>query len=119
MSRATVPSRFILYVHMSTGEQASGDHFPIDPQTNEMQKFVKRKGGEIIGIYIDEGISGTQRERPQLSALFEAARTHSFDILLVQDLSRLSHSVYRALDILDTLGCYGLGFALDGSLPNS
>lgn len=116
MSRVTVPSRFILYVHMSTGEQASGVHFPIDPQTNEIQEFVKRKGGEIIGIYIDEGISGTQRERPQLIALFEVARTRSFDILQVHNLSRLSHSVYHALD---TLGCHGLGFVLDGSLPNS
>lgn len=111
MPKFSPASRVVFYARVSTEEQASDNHYSIQAQINEMHEFAQRHGWEEAGVFIDEGISGTRRDRPQLLALLELARSRSFDILLVHELSRLSRSVYHTLDIFDFLGKQGVGFA--------
>jgi DNA invertase Pin-like site-specific DNA recombinase len=104
-------SRAILYARVSTEEQAGEDHYSISAQLNEMKEFAERKGWKIAGEFIDEGISGTRRDRPQLQAALETIAQHSCDVFLVHELSRLSRSVYHTLDLFDYFGKNGVGFA--------
>ena len=66
-------SRAILYARVSTEEQAGKDHFSIEAQLHEMRDLVQEKGWEIVGEFIDEGESGTKRDRPQLLAALKVA----------------------------------------------
>ena len=104
-------SKVALYARVSTEEQAGEDHYSIDAQLNEMQEFSESKGWEIVGRFMDEGISGTKRERPELNAMLDMARRRECDIIIVHELSRLSRSVYHTLDIFDFLGNHQIGFA--------
>lgn len=103
--------RVILYARVSTEEQASKDHHSIAAQINEMHEFAQKKGWEIQGEFIDEGVSGSRRDRPQLDAALDMVRNRGCDVLLVHELSRLSRSVYDTLDIFEILGKANVGFA--------
>jgi DNA invertase Pin-like site-specific DNA recombinase len=104
-------SKVGIYARVSSEKQAGEDHYSIDAQLNEMREFAEAKGWDVIAQFVDEGISGTKRERPELNALLDMARRHEVDVVLVHELSRLSRSVYHTLDIFDLLGKYQVGFA--------
>ena len=104
-------SQVALYARVSTEEQAGQDHFSIAAQFAEMHEEAQRRGWTVAGEFADEGISGTKRNRPQLEAVLALGASHSYDVLMVHELSRLSRSVYHTLDIFDTLGKTGIGFA--------
>lgn len=103
-------SRAVLYARVSTEEQAGKDHFSIDAQLNEMREFAQERNWEIVGEFVDEGISGTKRDRPQLNAILQVARKRGCEVIIAHELSRLSRSVYHTLDIFDQLGKYQVGF---------
>jgi site-specific DNA recombinase len=103
-------SRAILYARVSTEEQAGKDHFSIEAQLHEMRDLAQEKGWEIVGEFIDEGESGTKRDRPQLTAALKVAEKKGCDILITHELSRLSRSVYHTLDIFDKLGALHVGY---------
>lgn len=65
-------------------------------------------------LYIDEGRTGTNRERPQLKLALHACREG--DTFTVTKLDRLARSVPDALDILTELDQRGVKFALGGSV---
>jgi site-specific DNA recombinase len=104
-------SRAVLYARVSTEEQAGKDHFSIEAQLHEMRDHASEKGWSIVGEFVDEGESGTKRERPQLNAALSIAQKKGCDIFLAHELSRLSRSVYHTLDIFDKLGQLQVGFA--------
>jgi site-specific DNA recombinase len=103
-------SRVVLYARVSTEEQAGKDHFSIEAQLHEMRDFIHEKGWEIVGEFVDEGESGTKRDRPQLIAALKVAEKRGCDILITHELSRLSRSVYHTLDIFDKLGQLQVGY---------
>ncbi len=109
-SRNAPGSRAVLYARVSTEEQAGKDHFSIDAQFNEMREYAQERGWEIVGEFVDEGISGTKRDRPQLNAILQIAKKRGCDVIIAHELSRLSRSVYHTLDIFDKLGKYQVGF---------
>ncbi len=101
----------ILYARVSTKDQAGEDHFSIPAQIQEMEAFVQRKGWKVVGVFVDEGISGRRRERPGLDQALEVVRQRGCDYFVVHELSRLARSIIVTLDILGELGAYGVGFA--------
>ena len=65
-------------------------------------------------VYIDHGISGTERERPGLDQALAAV--HTGDTLVVPKLDRLARSVPDARDIGDTLAKRGVSLSLGGQI---
>ncbi|MEV1005653.1 recombinase family protein [Nonomuraea sp. NPDC050202] len=65
-------------------------------------------------IYLDKGLTGTNRERPGLDQALAAVR--SGDTLVVPKLDRLARSVPDARDIGDTLVTRGVRLSLGGSV---
>ncbi|MCJ7434853.1 MAG: recombinase family protein [Anaerolineales bacterium] len=104
-------SRAVLYARVSTEEQAGKDHYSIEAQLHEMRDYASEKGWSIVGEFVDEGESGTKRDRPQLNAALSVTQKKGCDIFLAHELSRLSRSVYHTLDIFDKLGQLQVGFA--------
>jgi len=51
-------------------------------------------------IYTDQAQSGARRDRPGLAALLAAGQQRAFELVLVDDLSRLARDNYLMLTVL-------------------
>ncbi|MDP9987456.1 DNA invertase Pin-like site-specific DNA recombinase [Arthrobacter oryzae] len=67
-------------------------------------------------IYVDQGFTGTQRDRPGLGKALAACRRG--DTLVVTKLDRLARSLSDARDIADELTRKGVALDLGGSVYN-
>ncbi len=60
--------------------------------------------------YIDVGVSGAQRHRPQLDLLMKDARKRLFDVVLVWKFDRFARSLKHLIDSLDEFSALGIDF---------
>lgn len=71
-------------------------------------------------IFVDEGVSGSKTDRPQLNAALEYAR--SDDTIVVWKLDRLGRSLQHLIEVVNGLDDRGVGFvclqqAIDTTTP--
>jgi DNA invertase Pin-like site-specific DNA recombinase len=86
--------------------------------TNEQDLTAQRNALLALGveedlIYVDHGLTGTNRARPGLREAIAAVRTG--DTLIVTKLDRLARSLSDARDIADELTAKGVALSLGGS----
>lgn len=60
----------VLYIRVSTDEQAKFG-YSIDMQQNQCFGFAQKEGYNVIGVYIDDGFTARNPNRPQYKKLFE------------------------------------------------
>jgi DNA invertase Pin-like site-specific DNA recombinase len=87
--------------------------------TAEQDLTAQRNGLRALGVddenvYVDHGLSGTDRARPGLREALAASRRG--DTLVVTKLDRLARSVPDARDISDELTKKGVALSLGGSV---
>jgi DNA invertase Pin-like site-specific DNA recombinase len=89
--------RVALYLRVSTDGQT------VDSQRLALEAVCEQRGWQVVKVYADNGISGTEgrRQRPGLDALLKDASRGRFDVAMAWALDRLGRSL---LDLLDTLG---------------
>jgi site-specific DNA recombinase len=75
-----------LYARFSTEKQRDAS---IDDQFRECERVAKSAGLEVVARFEDRGISGGTHTRPGYQALLSAARAHTFEVMIVEDISRL------------------------------
>ncbi len=86
-----------------------------DKQDIAAQRGILRDLGVLEDlIYVDEGLTGTNRKRPGLDQALAAVRAG--DTLVVPKLDRLARSVPDARDIGDSLMARGVRLSLGGSI---
>lgn len=76
-----------IYTRYSTDKQRKTS---IEDQARNCRTFAVREGMTISHAFRDEEISGTVRARPGYNDMLQAAEKRAFDVLLVDDLSRLA-----------------------------
>jgi DNA invertase Pin-like site-specific DNA recombinase len=64
----------------------------------------------VIREYVDIGISGAQRRRPNLDLLMADARKRRFDVVLVWKFDRFARSLKHLMDTLEDLQVLGIDF---------
>ena len=79
--------RTVTYCRFSSDKQREAS---IEDQQRNCQKFAEREGWTITARYTDKAISGTKADRPEYQTMLADAKAVAFDVLLVDDLSRLS-----------------------------
>ena len=109
--------RVALYVRVSSGEQNTG------AQERALREYVQRKGWKVQQIYRDQGVSGTNSNRPALNELMKACRRGSVDVLVVWKFDRFARSLKQLMAGLETCRALGIDFvsvteAVDTSLPS-
>ena len=90
------PERYALVARVSTQAQADKE-LSIPAQERIMRDFVLDKGGEVVGVYIDAGVSGTTDQRKALQQAVADAKAGKFDVLLVHKSDRLFRSEDHAI----------------------
>ncbi len=112
------PVKAALYGRISTTNHGQD----IGIQTRELRQFAEARGWQIVGEYLDEGISGAKDSRPELNKLMADAHKRRFDVVAVWKFDRFARSVSHLLRALETFKALGIEFVsfseqLDTSTP--
>ena len=81
--------RAAIYCRLSKDDEQIGDSVSIETQKMLLTGYCKNQGLEIIDIYIDDGYSGLNFNRPSFKRLIDDLENKKFDIVITKDLSRL------------------------------
>lgn len=95
-----------LYARYSTDNQREAS---IEDQLRNCQRLVERERFEVVATFKDEAISGAKADRPGYLALLEAAKNRDFDLIVVEEVSRLwrdQEEQWRAVKRLEYWGVH-------------
>jgi DNA invertase Pin-like site-specific DNA recombinase len=83
----------------------------LDDQIRLCQEEAARRGYSVAKVFTDAALSGTldERQRPGFAAMLDAAKQRTFDVLITDEMSRLSRDQADGLKILDRLEHWGIG----------
>ena len=79
-------------------------------QTRELEEYCQRRDWDIVGQYVDVGVSGAKDSRPELNRLMTHAHRRRFDAVVVWKFDRFARSVSHLLRALETFRSLGIGF---------
>jgi site-specific DNA recombinase len=103
------PMRYAIYARYSSDLQRQSS---IEDQIRKCDEYGLAQGWVPVKdcIYTDEAISGVSTQRPGLQRMLAAAisASRSFDIILVDDTSRISRSLADAVQLFEKLRFAGL-----------
>ncbi|HLV96632.1 MAG TPA: recombinase family protein [Candidatus Acidoferrales bacterium] len=99
--------RCAIYARYSSDRQSPAS---IADQIRKCGQYAKARGWEVLSdhIYSDQAISGATLERAGLKLLLAAAQTKAFDVVLIDDTSRLSRQLADAINLSDRLAFAGV-----------
>ena len=111
-------TRVAIYARVSTTNHGQD----VTLQTRELEQFAHVRGWQIVGSYIDAGVSGSKDSRPELNHLMADAHKRRFDIVCVWRFDRFARSVSHLLRALETFKALGIDFVsfseqMDTSTP--
>src|SRR5215470_7859626 len=98
--------RSALYARISTSNHGQDSEL----QLRELRGHFKHRGWEIVGEYVDNGISGSKDSRPELNRLMADAHKRRFDAVAVWKFDRFARSVSHLLRALETFKSLGIDF---------
>ena len=94
--------RAALYARVSTEQQIDKDSIPA--QVTALKEYAEKHQYVIIGIYVDDGVSGTKlNERDELQHLLTDVKAGKIDIVLFTKLDRWFRSVRHYLNTQEIL----------------
>ena len=103
------PARCAIYARFSSEKQNA---LSIDQQIRKCREYAEREGLQIVEdhVYVDQAISGATDDRAGLHQLLERAKEKplAFNVILVDDTSRLSRKLSDALRINERLDFAGI-----------
>lgn len=97
------------YVRVSTDEQAI-DGYSIEEQIESIQKWCKDNGHPPAVIYVDDGYSAKDLNRPDVKRLLEDIKLKKYDISVTTKLNRLSRKLIDILNIIDLMEKFNCGY---------
>jgi DNA invertase Pin-like site-specific DNA recombinase len=92
-----------LYARVSTLDQNC------ELQLADLRRYAGQRFGPCYE-YVDEGVSGARRQRPQLDALVRDAHKRVFDVVLVWKFDRFARSLKHLIDALEEFRVLGIDF---------
>ena len=97
--------RVAIYARVSTL-----NHQDPEMQLAELREHAARRGWQIVGEYIDRGVSGAKESRPALNRLMADAHSRKFDAVLVWKIDRFGRSLKHLVNSLAELVAWRVAF---------
>jgi len=91
--------RVALYARISTDNLGQD----VERQLVELRGVCNAHDWEIVDEYVDEGESGTKKNRPELDRMLKDARQRKFQMVACLELSRIARSTKHLLDMVEEL----------------
>ena len=112
------PTRAAIYARVSTRNGQSPQM-----QLEELRAYCTRRGWEIAGEFVDNGISGARECRPALDRLLADCRKRLVDAVIVYRYDRFARSLRQLVNALEEFRTLGIDFislheGVDTSTPN-
>lgn len=95
-----------LYARVSTADKGQDPEL----QLRELRARGQMSGWEIIGEYVDRGVSGARERRPELDRLMRDANRGAFEAVAVWKLDRFGRSLRHLVNALAELEARGIAF---------
>lgn len=122
MNRHETPAlRAAIYTRVSTKDQAT-EGTSLGTQLQQCRAWVTAQGWQVMGEYVDEGVSGAKESRPALDRLVGAMRRGEIDAVVVGKLDRFGRSLAHLATLLQEMDRRNVRFvsvseAFDSSSP--
>ena len=98
-----------IYCRLSNDDERDGESVSIENQKLLLQSYVRQMGWNEVDIYIDDGYTGTNFNRPGVQRLIEDAKAKRINLILVKDLSRFGRNYIEIGQYTDylfpSIGC--------------
>ena len=103
--------RVALYIRVSSEEQAIHG-LSIEAQTEALDKWAKDERAEIVGRYIDAGISARKSalKRPALQRLLNDVRNNRVDLIVFTKLDRWFRNIAEYYKVQEVLEAYNVNW---------
>lgn len=98
-----------IYARVSTEEQAK-EGYSIEAQENRLKDFVSSQGWVVADLYIDNGFSAKNLERPEMKRMIRDIKKGRIDVVLVYKLDRLVRSVLNLHELLQLFDKHDVKF---------
>lgn len=100
-----------LYYRLSQEDERQGESVSIDNQRTILKKYAEERGFEIHDEYIDDGVSGTTFQRPEVQRLLDDAKIGVINTIIVKDLSRFGRNYIEVGQYVDyVFPAFGIRF---------
>ena len=100
-----------LYYRKSQEDERQGESISIENQRTILRKYAEEHGFEIHDEYIDDGVSGTTFQRPEVQRLLDDAKTGVINTIIVKDLSRFCRNYIEVGQYVDyVFPAFGIRF---------
>ncbi|MGE5329896.1 MAG: recombinase family protein [Deltaproteobacteria bacterium] len=94
-----------IYVRLSREDERSTESESIANQKEYLTKYVLEQGWNLVDIFVDDGFTGTNFNRPDFKRLLKAIESKKINLVITKDMSRLGR------DYIDT------GFYIERYFP--
>ena len=81
-----------LYCRLSKDDLLKGDSYSIQNQRSMLTEYANKNGFVNTQVFIDDGYSGTNYNRPGFQEMFELMTEGEIGVLITKDLSRLGRN---------------------------
>ena len=78
-----------LYCRLSKDDEQAGESVSIGTQKMILEKFCKEHDFRILDVYVDDGFSGLNFERPEFQRMLKDIEDGKINLVILKDLSRL------------------------------
>ncbi|MFG6476392.1 recombinase family protein [Microbacterium sp. P06] len=106
----TARKRAAYYARVSTDMQVDNTSLP--EQKEICEAAIKVRGWELVGAYVDEGLSGTDSNRPAWRRMLQDARDGKIDAVVVSKLDRFARKAADAIRETDRFAEMGVDLVL-------
>ena len=99
--------RAALYGRVSTSSKGQ------DPalQIEALRRVADQRQWEVVGEFVDDGVSGAKDSRPELDRMMADAHAGKIDVIACWKFDRIGRSVQHLVRTLETLRSLGVDFA--------
>ena len=90
-----------IYVRLSQEDMREGESLSIEHQKMIHTKYVTEQGWTLVDVYVDDGYSGTDFNRPGVTRLLDDAKAGKINLIIVKDLSRFGRNYIEVGQYVD------------------
>ena len=80
------------YLRLSRDDERDGESLSIENQRTIVTDYITKRGWTLVDTYIDDGLTGTNFDRPQFQRMIDDVRNGRINCVVVKDLSRFGRN---------------------------
>jgi len=101
----TIFKKAVIYARVSSPKQVKQGH-GLDAQEMRCREYARGRGYDVITVFKDEGVSGSLKDRPNITAMIKYLKQNKKYgpfVVIIDEISRLARDVRAHLDLKDAI----------------